>query len=455
MRVLHINSTDAVGGAAAAAWRLHQTLLSRGVDSRMLVERKTTNDPSVFEMPVPDFRRGFWKPVEAGAVWRNRTPLSDTYFSSGYPGVDISGHPEVRQAEILHFHWVTDFLSPPSVAALTQGAQPVIWTLHDQRPLTGGCHFSAGCEGYADGCAPCPQLRSQIGGLPARNLADAGTLYRSGQVTLVSPSRWMDRCARASQIFPDAGKVVIPYGIPRQTFQPMDRGEARRELGIRADGFYVLFGAAALSERRKGAREFLEAAKLLLRNTEVQFLVFGDKSEFLSELGSALVPLGFLRGPEQLRRAYAAADVFALASLEDNLPNTMLEAMACGTPVVGFNVGGVPDAVRPGITGQLVEKGDVEGFAQALLSYAGDTESARRHGDAAASMVEREFSLDLQADRYMALYSGSKALPAIAGAIAPVLGPSLSRGLPGVLAGALLNLAVDVGARILGTRSPD
>jgi glycosyltransferase involved in cell wall biosynthesis len=450
MRILHISSTDAAGGAAAAAWRLHQKLRERGVDSRMLVGRKTKADSSVTVFDSSGGRKVLWSLVEAGAIWRNRSELSDSLFSSGYPGVDVSNHPEVLQADVLHLHWVTDFLSSGCLVALSRGPRPVVWTLHDQRPFTGGCHFSAGCQGYTATCYPCPQLSNQFGEMPSRNLSDARASYRGQQMTLVSPSRWMKTCASASRVFSGGQEACIPNGISQKDFNPMDRRTARRELGLPVEGFYVLFGAAALSERRKGGRQFLEAAKRLLQKAAARILTFGDQGDFLSELGEAMVPLGFLGSAEELRRAYAAADVFALASLDDNLPNTMLEAMACGTPVVGFDVGGVPDAVESGLTGRLVEKGNIQAFADALWEYSRDVETAWRHGDAAARKVAKEFSLDLQADRYLALYAEAPRLPEIPPVSDAGLGPSLREGFSRIVVGAMANLSKDMARRLGG-----
>src|SRR5688572_11979088 len=187
MRVVHLN-TYATGGAGRAALNLHLALRTVGVDSSLLVrDAGGTSDVEEAQTRAPS--RRWWGWVDRQYIDRNRTPLSNTYFTPGYPGHEVADLPAVRAADIVHLHWVAEFLSPPVLARLLALGKPVVWTLHDQRPYTGGCHFSAGCSGYERDCQPCPQLAHDPCALPAANLRDQMDLLPAEQLTVVAPSR--------------------------------------------------------------------------------------------------------------------------------------------------------------------------------------------------------------------------------------------------------------------------
>lgn len=410
MRVLHLSTYDQVGGAARAAFRLHEGLRQLGVDSQMLVRKKESLLPEVHTAPLQSRNQWrFWRAIEHGCIDQNRTPLSNTFFTAGYPGFDLTDVEAIRSADVLHLHWVGRYLSPPAIAALGGLGKPLVWTLHDQRAFTGGCHFSAGCAEYERECETCPQLTDNRHRLPARNLADQIELLKDLPITLVTPSRWLAACAARSSLFRAAHVEVIPYGIDTTQFRPMEKSEARRRLGLDPDRIYLLFGSDGGEEKRKGAVELLAAFQLLLERAKeperITLLCFGGMPPAFKALGERVHTLGYLRETEELRVAYCAADIFALPSLEDNLPSTMLEALACGTPVVGFAIGGVPDAVEDGVTGRLVPVGDVIALGEALLSLCEHATQSAEFGENGTQLIARQFSQPLQAARYQALYA--------------------------------------------------
>ena len=398
MRVLHLSTSDIAGGAARSAMRLHEGLLALGVESDMLVARKTSDLPSVQNI-VPPGRR-FWDFLERRIIGRNRTDISNTHFTFGESGLDISRHPLVRAADVLHLHWVTHFLSSSSLAALAALGKPMVWTLHDMRPLTGGCHFSAGCEGFTRDCTPCQQLRRDPLHTASRSLADQRAV--AADISVVAPSRWLAECARRSAIFAGSRVEVIPYGINTAEFFPMPRAEARAQLGLPAERPLILFGADVASDRRKGAAELVAAFHQL--PGAPQLMCFGKLKGRFSELGDRVIPLGYLRSSAELRAAYSAADVFALPSLEDNLPNTLIEALACGTPVAAFNVGGIPDILTDGVNGRLAECGDTAALATALADLLGAPSLASKLGAAGAQLIATRHTLRAQAEKYAAFY---------------------------------------------------
>lgn len=380
MRVLHFSTFDLIGGAARAAFQLHEGLCDLGVDSEMLVQRKDSTNPAVRVAPQFSWLRWrFWTFLEREYLQRNRTPLSNTWFTAGYPGHDVTRHEAVAAADVLHLHWVTHFLSPTVIAALRRLGKPIVWTLHDQRPFTGGCHFSAGCDGYTRDCAPCPQLACDPCRLPARNLRDQREALRGAPVTIVTPSRWLGQCARSSAVLGAARVEVIAYGIDPARFFPVPQAEARARLGLPLEARCILFGADNGEERRKGARELLTAFQHLLGSIadpgSVLLVSFGKTNPLFASLGPQARSLGVLRDPADLRDAYAAADVFALPSTEDNLPMTLLEALACGTPVAAYPVPGPVDILTPASGAMAAQLDDAIAMALTL-----DRNAALAHG---------------------------------------------------------------------------
>jgi glycosyltransferase involved in cell wall biosynthesis len=414
LRVVHFNTYELKGGAARSAVRLHEGFRALGVDSTLLVRSAGVRSETVHEAPpFPAVHGAFWKFVQREYVVRNRTPLSDTWFSAGYPGVDVADDERVRAADVLHLHWVSEFLSPPAIAALAHLGKPLVWTLHDQRAFTGGCHFSAGCRGFESKCEPCPQLAHDPCRLPGRNLRDQARLWPASHFTIVAPSRWLADAARRSVIFAKSRIEVIPYGIDTAAFTPMPRSAARKQLGLPENGRSVLFGADA-AEERKGSHLLVEAFRGLPAELAAQtdLLYFGRRDARFDALGTRVRYLGYLRTPGELRAAYAAATLFVLPSIEDNLPNTLLEALACGTPVVAFATGGIPDVIEDGANGRLVPIGDVEALTTALAQLLEAPERAAQLGAEGARRAAAQFPLDVQARRYLELYQSLPSPPA-------------------------------------------
>jgi glycosyltransferase involved in cell wall biosynthesis len=414
MRVVHLAAVDAEGGAARSAFRLHQGLLAAGQDSTMLVGRKVSGENSVHAAPAPDAVSAFfWNLIEKSYLEPRRTSVSNTFFSIGYPGVELNQHPLVRAADVLHIHWVADFLSPASLARLATLGKPLVWTLHDQRPFTGGCHFSAGCTGYQKDCGHCPQLENDAHDVPAANLADQLRLVPAGAITVVTPSRWLADCARRSALFARSRIEIIPYGIETDRFLPQPRAEARRQLEWPVEGFHVLFGADYGNEKRKGFQELATALRLCwndpdfqqwVRRGDVRLAAFGRPSPELAALPIPIQYCGYVSSEAALARMYAAANLFLLPSLEDNLPNTALEAMSCGTPVLAFNVGGVPDLVADGFTGRLASAGDSAMLSACLRSLIASPDECESWGANCRRRITEGFSLNSQTRRYSSLY---------------------------------------------------
>jgi len=385
----------------------------------MLVKQKVSSDETVFVVPtIPPFDESddtylFGDLVQKSYIDNHRTPLSTTLFSLPYPGYDLSETPLVRSADVINLHWVAFFQSPVTLGKLFKLRIPVVWTLHDMWPFTGGCHYSAGCSNYERDCSLCPQLAEDPLSLPRNILEDKAGLFADANLTIVTPSHWLGQCAQRSQLFRRNRVEVIPNSLETDLYVSTPKTKSKKELGIPATAVVLLCGADSLGEIRKGFRELAAAIALALQSDSLRemvttgglrLLTLGPETTELKELGIPVTALGHLVDDIAIARAYSAADLFLLPSQEDNLPNMMLEAMSCGTPVLAFEIGGVPDAVTDGITGHLVASGNVEGYAAALVELVMDKSQRELMSDAARKTADSKYSLKVQADRYHDLY---------------------------------------------------
>lgn len=418
MRIVILNTYDIQGGAARSAWGLHSGLQRLGHESTMLCLNKASQDASVEKVVVDTSKEAcaevrLHDDIFRYGIFQHRTPLSNTHFSLSLSGYDVSRHPLVRAADVIHLHWVDGLLSPEAIRALQQLGKPLVWTLHDQRPFTGGCHFSAGCHLYADDCGSCPQLTPAFEKVPRYCLQRMLKLVDVSNILVVSPSRWLAECARRSALFRKSRVEVVPYGLDVDVFKPMVRSQARELLGLPASGMYFLFGAHNIMERRKGIQIFLEAVQLCLKDRDfadavasgaIKFLCFGNIPPEFDFIGLPVICLGLLEADEKVAAAYAAANVFVCSTLEDNLPNTIMESMSCGTPVLASRVGGVPDLVSDGHDGAMFEAGNGLALSVAMCKAARQPMVLDAWGEAARATVLEKFPLATQALRYVELY---------------------------------------------------
>ena len=330
--------------------------------------------------------------------------------SAMYPSIGFDYLNSIQDFDIVNLHWIPTFVSLEAIAKIRAMGIPLVWTFHDQNPMTGACHYTHGCKKYQDNCSDCSQLRDNPQNI-TRIILETKIKYMPEDLVVVTPSQWLADCARKSAVFKEHRIEVIPNSLEVDLFKPVEKTLAKTILGIPPTAKVILFGACDLKEKRKGFQELLEAVKLLscgenkrmadlIQNQSLFILTFGRQTPLLDQLAIPYRALEYVDNDHQLALIYSAADVFALPSLEDNLPNTMLESMACGTPVVAFSIGGIPDVVRDDQNGYAVPAGDVRQFAGRLSDIIiGQSmeESCRR-------FAKENFALDIQAKRYRDLY---------------------------------------------------
>lgn len=413
MKVIHLSSRDAGGGAFNAATRLHKSFLRHGVDSRMFVGRKLGADPQTYG---PE--------TQLGKLWYRVAPKIDKialklagypsapYRSSGVIGSGIRRRLRDIEWDIVNLHWISEgFMTPKDVSLLS--SKPVVWRLADMWPMTGTEHYVGESLRYKEGYQAANQGENQPffdfdRWVWNRKLTAWKTIK---SLTIVAPSRWMADCARESFVFKNRRIEVIPTGHDLEIFRKVDRVEARRKLGLPLYARLVLFGAAgSLTDRRKGFQHVGLALKSLADNapTETFELVFfGNETPLMSEpvSGVKIHNLGVIEDAQQLSLVYAAADVFLAPSEEENLANTVIEAMASGTPVVAFNIGGMPDIVEHKVNGFLAQPYNRAELAAGLAWVTTGVERRRKLSANARKKVEASFSLNSQRNDFLTLYS--------------------------------------------------
>ncbi len=413
MRVVHISTSDISGGASRAAFQLHQGLRRLGYDSSMFVAFRHSDDANVFSFRPPmNFRSRFQRRMRRERIardlnrYRKNRPSGYEAFSDDRSQHGGSILEQIPTSDVINLHWVAGFVDYQSFFQDIPTNIPVIWTLHDMNPFTGGCHYDHGCGGYRQSCGAC----SQLGSTDPKDLSfqiwhrkHRVFSYFSERLYIVAPSDWLAAEARASSLFQFASIATIPNGVDIDNFAPRDMKFARQVLGIPQKSEVVLFVADSIDNRRKGFSLLMHALQRLRNRGRLFLLSVGNRHSSI-EVNVPYLHLGFLNNDRLLSLAYSAADVFVIPSLQDNLPNTVLESLACGTPVVGFSVGGIPDMVRPGVTGQLVSPGDVEMLSEAIAQILDNPQKRRSMAENCRRIAVEEYSIERQARQYLQIY---------------------------------------------------
>jgi glycosyltransferase involved in cell wall biosynthesis len=404
-----LNTHDCEGGATRAALRLCQGLQRVGVDCTFLVQNKKSLDsPTVGPSGrISRIRAKLLPHLDHLPLRlypeRKPVPWSVQYFPCALE-TRLSRIP----ADIVHLHWIgAGFVSIPAVFRLKK---PLLWTLHDMWPFTGGCYYDQGCGRYKQACGACPLLGSKhrndlshwVWRMKKRS-------WQAVNLTLVSPSRWLAREAQSSSLFQGVRMEVIPYGLDLSLYKPVDKVFARKVLNLPPDRRLVLFGAAnAVGDPRKGGSLLRLALKELSSQSnikDVELVVFGA-SRGPKETDFVLPThyLGQFQDEVSLSLVYSAADVFVAPSIQDNLPNTVMESMACGTPCVAFDIGGMSDLIEHERTGFLAKPLDPSDLASGLIWVLSKQGKQLPLGREARAKVEREFDIVSIASKYEKLY---------------------------------------------------
>ncbi len=411
MKVLLLNTSERTGGAAIAANRLMHALAKHGVDVTMMVADKQTDNPRVVQA-APRWRYRLSFVLDRLLIWFHNgfSKRGLWAIDTAEMGVDILESEAYKEADVVHLHWVNQgFLSANTIGEILRSGKRVVWTMHDMWPFTGICHYAEECRAYKKHCSHCPQLRyGGNGDVSNRVLKQKTRLLQSGKVTFVACSHWLEELARDSRLLRMQRVTCISNPLDTTVFCPDSRIEARKRLGLPLKSKLILFACMKVTDKRKGMAYLLEAARLLQEqykndDAALEFLIMGQQSDEIRRLLRFPVhPMGYVSDPQRVADIYRAADVFVTPSLQDNLPNTIAEAMACGTPCVGFRVGGIPEMIDHEANGYVANYQDAEDLARGIL-YVLEHPSL---GEAAQYYAQYQYAERRVAEQYIREYEG-------------------------------------------------
>ena len=410
MRVLIVNTAERTGGAAIAANRLLHALNNNGVEARMLVRDRKTDASEVVSIPRSwRLKANFlW---ERGVIWLANGLSKRNLFQVDIAnaGTDITSMDAFRWADVIHLHWVNQgFLSLGILERIMASGKPVVMTMHDQWYFTGICHYSGHCEKYRTQCEHCPMLKSPVIDLARRVFDRKRAMYQGRRLAFVGCSRWMADLARRSPLTHGHLVTNVPNAIDTSVFTPMDKTSARERHGLPSEGRLLLFGAQRITDERKGFRYLKEACESIVEthpNLAKQLGVVvlgGDAQAVKSALPLPVYPVNYLNGESEIAELYNAVDLFVTPSLQDNLPNTIVEAMACGVPCVGFDVGGIPEMIDHQANGYVARYCDSQDLAQGI-AWCLNGENASLN-EAARARALATYSESVVAQRYLDVY---------------------------------------------------
>ena len=405
MRIVHVSySVD--GGAGKSALRLHENLLNLNVDSLIFAfDQGITLPPTLPAGPVDRFLARYMKNIDKLPNKLTRHRVTTSWSNNWAPNQTLRKVIALNP-DIVHMHFIgagtfpiSDFPAIPC---------PVVWTLHDMLAFTGGCHYTGRCERFREKCGRCPILRSnREEDLSRSNWTRKKHAWDGMEISVVSPSNWLADEARRSSLFSSQQVTVIPYGIDLGRFRPLEKREARKEFGISDDKFVVAFGAARLTDERKGLDLLWEALQIFQKRSSprnLELLVFGGGDWTPSGASIPIHNAGMINDELRLARLYSAADVFCAPSREENLANTCLESLACGTPVLSFAIGGFPDIIDHRVTGYLADAFKPDSLSDGIDFIHSVHLSGKSLTSACRARAEKLFDGKTNARHYVDLY---------------------------------------------------
>lgn len=397
MKILHITTID-TGGAFKAVERLNQCLIQSGYDSEIILRTRNCKDVNAYEYLdtaakriVSKSKNFFNLALKKGEIERDLL------------GSDLSKLGKVKNADIICIHWVNSFLSYKGFEQILKLNKKTIFFMHDMWLFTGGCHVDRGCGKYEQSCGRCPLIDSKKDkDITYRNFVDKAKLFKRYDFTVCGPSKWIVECAKKSDALSNKRIECLPNCYDDGVFFCRDKDEARKTLGFNTDKTVILFGAAhdGTANKNKGF-DYLQDALTYLDKNKYFLLIFGNADESLFEsIGFEHKLLGYVNGDRELADVYSAADIYVTPSLQESFGYTVCEAMACGTPVVAFPVGGILDQIKHKENGYLASLKDSRDLANGIdYVYKNREELGRK-----AAMAAIQFSYGVLMEKYKSFF---------------------------------------------------
>ena len=414
MKITIVNTSDIRGGAAIAAYRLYKIISQKHPSSRMLVGEKLSDTAGIIDLNKSELRRALrfirfvLERITFIVISKSRKVWFD--FSPANYGQNISSHPEIKTADIINLHWINSgFLAIRDIKSIVRTGKPIIWSLHDMNTFTGGCHHAGQCTYYTQNCGNCIFVKSPSDkDLSYRVYQRKAKAYEGGNFTFIAVSNWMAERAIKSSLIGNHRIEVIPNFIDINIFKPIDKTLVRDELGFPKDKFILLFGAAKLNDKRKGfeylIKALVEMKKLRPEISDKYILVTYGKSNWEDTLPVMHYPQFYIKDERMVAKLFQAADLYITPTIEDNLPTTVMESLGCGTPVVAFNTGGIPDMLDHRINGYIAEQKNIFDLINGITWVESHPNIREIRENCRIKAVEN-FSPDVISEKYLKLCS--------------------------------------------------
>lgn len=408
IKVLHLVSGNFNGGAARGAYWLHLGLNDLDVRSKILTNSILTSEYNSVKSTSRSRMSVFIKRLKT--IFDRYSPKllyklnSNTAFSTGLLGIDITKTVEYKEADIIHLHWIND--SFISIKTLSKIKKPLVWTLRDMWPMTGGCHYSLECTKYESSCDNCPQLDSNKNIDLSSIIFNRKLKYFPKNIRIVGISNWISNIARESRIFRNSEIITINNSIDCNLFFPIDKIVARKKINLITKKKIVLVGAQHLNAYYKGFEKFLKAIQKLDKNS-VYICFFGnlaDKDISNFDFDFEYKNFGFVNDTNFLQLLYSAADVFVAPSLMDAFGKTLVESMACGTPVVCFDATGPGGIVNHRSDGYKAKPFDIEDLAYGI-KWVLENSQKNELCKLARNNATTNFDTKVSSKKYLSLYN--------------------------------------------------
>lgn len=409
MNVLIVSTHDQQGGAAIAAYRLMEALNNNGASARMLTIEKKSDNAKVVEVGNHTFNKVRFT-AERGVIYIQNGFSKKNLFdiSLANTGVSITNHPEYKRADVIHLHWINQgMLSIREIGKIVASGKKIVWTMHDMWAFTGICHHAGQCNHFEKGCGMCPYLNN-----PSKHDISYSTFllkqaaYSQGSIHFVACSNWLKELAVKSKLTTHHKVSAIANPINTELYKPNDKITLRKAMNLPTDKKIILFAAAKVSDKRKGIDYLVEASKIILnqKDNNILFLIAGGNSEeIIEQLALPAISVGYVVSAD-MPNIYNVADLFVTPSLQENLPNTIMESMACATPCVGFNIGGIPEMIDHKQNGYVANYKDAQDLANGLMWVLQES-ATETLSDNARNKVVTNYSEATIAKRYIEIYN--------------------------------------------------
>ncbi len=414
MKIIHLTNSDYKGGAARACYRIHKSLQALSVDSKILTQQKLTDDETV--IPVSDtFAENVFTLLRKGFDWlaiETLTKKERGRFTFPFFGTDISKNKIINDADIISLQWINEgFLSLNSLKKLIKLSMPIVWTCHDMWAFTGGCHYAGDCNKYLSECKNCPSLKvSNKKDFSNKIFLAKKDLYDFANLSIITCSNWLANEVKKSALLKDKRVEAIPNPIETNIYIQYDKKETRTKFNLPQDKFLILFVSMTVKDTRKGFSYLKRALKELNETNnirdEIELMILGAADEsMIQDLPFKTNLLGRLNSEKEIAECYSAADLFVAPSLEDNLPNTVMESLSCGTPVTAFRIGGMPEMIDHKQNGYLAEERDEEDLINGILWYFNLEEGNKKPIQAnARKKILNNFTPEIVGKKYKEFY---------------------------------------------------